>query len=170
MIKRLFLIVALACLGSIACRHASTAERPWGQGYETQAGYMQPDHGWVYYWMLSNLLFQSPQPTYHIYQAPIGYPVTYRPWMPRVERTVTAPAPIAAPSGSTTRRTGGFSSVATPTTAPARSATPTRSSGGFTPAASPPPPSAAPTRSSGGFASRPASTPTRSSGGFSRRK
>lgn len=137
-------------------------EAPWGQGYESQQGYMQPDHGWFYYWMAYHVLFSNPQPTYHVYVVPPGLPSTYRPWTPTYRPTTAAPS-VASP-----RSSGGFS------TRPSPASPSPRSSGGFsTPKASPSP------RSSGGFSggsSRPSSAPRsspssspRSSGGFGKR-
>lgn len=175
-------IIVILASGVSCRRQPQYAERPWGQGYDTPQGqYMEPDHGWFYYWMMSRVLMQSTQPTYHVYLPPPGYPVYYRPWQSRdyyrdtsgrfVQRpTPVAPRPDPRRDGGFTPRTspdprssGGFAKPAPPAANP-------RSSGGFT---RPAPPAANP-RSSGGF-SRPSSSPKpssspRSSGGFSKKK
>lgn len=166
--RKLIVVLAIVAIGVVACRPQPQyyAERPWGQGYETQQGYMQPDHGWFYYWMLYHT-FQNPQPTYHVYQAPIGYPPAYRPWHGQAPRVYVTPPSILPPS-PTTRSSGGFSQSATPAAPP----TTTRSSGGFSGFSRPATTSPPATRSSGGFSSprvttSSPSTTTRSSGGFS---
>lgn len=173
-------------------RMQARAERPWTQGYETPQGYMQPDHGFLYYWMMTSLL-REPQPTYHVYVPPPSYPREYRPWLhyDRETRAVYTPTqwraveearrPRPAPAPVSDRTTGGFSappSRSTPSAAPS-----SRTSGGFSrepsrPAARPdrttggfsqPAPSS---RTSGGFSSRPpdkpSAPPSRTSGGFSK--
>jgi len=147
-------VVMAALIVSCNRRPVTTAERPWGQGYETSAGYMQPDHGFMYYWMMNRLLWQDARPTYHVYYPPAGYPSYYRPWRTDIPNTVTYRPPTAV---TPARTSGGFSSHPT-TPSP-------RSTGGFSPSSSP---SAAPSpsRSTGGFSSSPASSP-RSTGGFS---
>lgn len=154
-------------------------ERPWGQGYDTPTGqYMQPDHGFFYYWMWTQVLRSNVQPTYHVYLPPGGAPTWYRPWHEReyyrdsTGRFTKRPAPAPSSGGFTTSKpawssspsyskpnSGGFNRSTKPTySAPSRP-----SSGGFSA------PRSAPSRpSSGGFSSRP-STPSRpSSGGFRR--
>jgi hypothetical protein len=175
-------VLIISC--SRTARLQARAERPWDQGYETPQGYMQPDHSFFYYWMMTST-FRQPQPSYHLYVPPPDYPSHYRPWLDydRTTRTVRERPRAAAPAASSytpreapTRDNGGFAPKAAP-----RRETPTRDNGGFsrsTPAARP-----APTRDTGGFApkappraappraapSRPAPSrpaPTRSSGGF----
>ncbi len=172
-------VVVLSAVLLSACRRQTVvvAERPWGSGYETSAGYMQPDHGWFYYYMMNRMFWQDTRPSYHIYAPPAGYAPTYRPWYhDDVRYRVSTPAP---PSAATPARTsGGFvpaSSVPTRRSggfAPAPQV-PTRTSGGFAPAPSAKtaqtpsrPAQAAPTRTSGGFSRPSSSAPSRTSGGF----
>lgn len=146
----------------------------WGQGYDSpQTGlYMQPDHGYWYYYMLSHM-WMSPTPTYHIYVPPAGYPNSYRPWHQMVYTAV--PTFTASPTAGVPPRTsGGFSTSDRPSPSTSTPGASPRTSGGFSrppvpkfeqPAQSYP---SAP-RTSGGFSSsRPSggSSP-RSSGGFS---
>lgn len=162
--RKVTVVVAALLLLSACSRQPRQAEAPWGQGYETQSGYMQPDHGWFYYWMLYHVLWSNPQPTYHVYVVPPGMPPTYRPWTPTYRATTSAAAPRATVTSP--RTSGGFS-------APSPASPSPRNSGGFSrPSASPSPSP----RSSGGFSSRPSSSPRsspssspRSSGGFGKR-
>lgn len=164
-------LLLLLCVGIVgaACRQVPPT---YGQGYETTQGYQQPDHSYFYYWMMYNVLLSNPQPTYHVYLPPQGYPVTYRPWQPAPRQPTYAIPPTTyrplAPNSP--RSTGGFSSSPTPPPPPPAFTSP-RTSGGF----SPPRPASAPPsspRSSGGFSTpRPPSAPTapRTSGGFSKK-
>lgn len=157
--------VTLCALLISACRPTYHAERPWGQGYETSAGYMQPDHGWAYYYLMNRLLWQDVSPTYHVYVPPPGYAPSYRPWY-RESRGPVRQAP-SPPANAVTpaRATGGFTRApAAPQPSP-RVTAPSRTSGGFSKPAAPPP-----SRTSGGF-SKPSSPATsRTSGGFSKPK
>lgn len=158
--KRLILIVAvLSVSGACSRQPPRPVQAEWGQGYETQQGYMQPDHGWLYYWMMYHVFFSQSQPTYHVYMPPAGMPSTYRPWRP-----TSAPVPMTARPATpnvSPRTSGGFSAPA-----PVKPSGPPRSSGGFSaPRATPAP---AP-RTSGGFSSTPRSSSSgssRTSGGF----
>jgi hypothetical protein len=155
----------------------------YAQGYESPTGYMQPDHSYLYYWMLyhSTMGMYQPQPVYHVYMIPPGYPSDYRPWRANEYARDTSGRFVRRPPAATPARTsGGFSQ-------PAQSQAPSRTSGGFsrpapiqTPASrtsgefSPPavPASTPATRTSGGFdqpkTTPPASSAPRASGGFSR--
>lgn len=142
---------------------------PPGQGYETPAGYMEPDHSWVYYWTMNQLLLQDRRPSYHVYVPPPSYPATFRPWhddTPYRPKRVYVPAPEPAPYVPT-RTNGGFASP--PSQPSQRAVAPTRQNGGFTHEERNYTPSA-PSRTSGGFstASKPApAAPSRTNGGFS---
>lgn len=163
------------------------AER-WTTGYETPQGYMEPDHGVVYYWLLTRVLARDAAPSYHVYVPPPNYPAHYRPWQDdSAYRPRYVPPPDTAPAP--TRRSGGFSttpdatSPAGPTrhdggfSQPATVTRPTRESGGFstTPQKAAPADRTPATRTSGGFSGSKATpapkaapaAPTRSSGGFS---
>lgn len=170
--KRVMLGVVLAFVVAVSVGCSAPQQQQWGQGYEAQNGYMQPDHGWFYYWMLyhATVGMYEPRPTYHIYIPPAGYPREYRPW--RNVQSYSgypydrAPKPVKPASGATPARTsGGFST-------PAPKPQDNRSTGGFAkPAAAPPPAS----RTSGGFSSpnpppAPPKAQPRTSGGFSRSK
>lgn len=170
MSKKLIVATALALvvlLGTAACSPPVQST----QGYESPQGYQEPDHSWLYTYMLYNLTFGSYQPSYHVYVVPSGYPSYYRPWYPSPTYRPTYQAPVyTAPPRVDTRTTGGFQNA--PKTNTVAPGTTTRTSGGFSPA---PTPAASP-RQSGGFSapstpSAPRSTytppPTRSSGGFS---
>jgi hypothetical protein len=161
-------LLLIVLVGS-ACR---TAPAYVATGYETDQGYMQPDHSAAYYWLMyhSTFGFYRPYVSYHVYTPPMGYPSTYRPWY---GRTVTPS--YRYDSRTPARTSGGFSG-----TAPRSYATPSppaRSSGGFSTPRSysaPAPRSYAtpstPARSSGGFSaprSYSSPSPARSSGGFS---
>lgn len=168
-----------------ACRQPMH-QAQWGQGYEAEYTglqgappvYYQPDHSYLYSWMMYHMLFQNSAPTYHVYYPPVGYPPTYRPWQPPSPAVVRPTIPIAPPPSF--RTSGGFSETPSKKPDTLRSgggfATPVsktpdiRSGGGFSPPAAARP--AAPTpspRSSGGFSpTRPSSSP-RSSGGFGKR-
>lgn len=151
------LLTTVLLVTGISCRRPPPQA---GQGYESAQGYQQPDHSYLYYWMMYNVLFMHRQPTYHVYQAPRGYPPSYRPWQPApAAYGGTRPTYQTSPSP---RTTGGFSPTQTP-----RPSTSPRTTGGFS-TPTPAPRSSSP-RSSGGFSSspsRPSSSP-RSSGGFS---
>lgn len=94
-----FLLAVMLLIISLTVRPRAYAyaERPWGQGYETQVGYMEPDHGYLYYWMMYHVLWSNPQPTYHIYVPPVGYARTYRPWYPPPNPTIYQPATYSTP-------------------------------------------------------------------------
>jgi hypothetical protein len=183
--KRIVLAVILAT--TIGCG-GNQPQQQWAQGYESPNGYMQPDHGYFYYWMLYHTSFgmYQPQPVYHVYVIPQGYPSDYRPWRAREYMRDTSGRFVRRPPSAVTpaRSTGGFAnqsapgtftngtsdrhSIESPTTSPTD-----RKSGGF---AKPPNDSGVPSfevspdRKSGGFAKSAEATPTttRQSGGFAK--
>ena len=170
-IGTLFVVLVFGMLVQACARQPRVvvAER-WTQGYETQAGYMEPDHGFLYYWLLTRVMQREAAPTYHVYVPPPNYPAHYRPWQDdSAYRPRYVPPPDTAPAP--TRRSGGFS--ATPEPRAGAADAPTRHDGGF----SQPATVTRPTRESGGFSTTsqkaaPADrTPaTRTSGGFSEGK
>jgi hypothetical protein len=94
-----------------ACRSAPAYQ---ATGYETDAGYMQPDHTAFYYWVVYHTTFGYYQPsvTYHVYVPPAGYPATYRPWY---RASGTAPLQLRRSTASPNTRTGGGFSGTTST-------------------------------------------------------
>ncbi len=148
------------------------APTPWGVGYDSTQGYMQPDHSAFYYWMAYNMLWQNPTPTYHVYVPPAGYPASYRPWQADpIRPTYGGSQPTYTGAQTPARTSGGFSPRVVGDDQPAYSGaqTPARTSGGFSQAPSAPPSTS---RTSGGFSSAPpsrpstTSSPSRTSGGF----
>lgn len=163
--KKVLLVGAVVLTMLSAC--SSRPQQPYGQGYEGQDGYYQPDHSWFYYNLAyySTLGFYAPQPSYHVFVIPAGYPREYRPWQARDYardsdgRFVRRPPVVVVPRSQST---GGYSQSAAPS-----AATGSRSKGGYAP---PPPPSVAPSsRTTGGYASKaapPKAPDSRSSGGY----
>jgi hypothetical protein len=174
-VKRLILCLSLAAIILASALGSACSPAPVNvQGYETQSGYMQPDHGYFYYWLMyhATVGVYQPRVSYHVYVPPSGYPTTYRPWYSRPSVPSYAPS-YTRPYGAQTpaRTSGGFSglpSYSPPAVAPRGTQTPARTSGGFSSYAPRPSAPAAP-RASGGFsAPRPStSMPSRTSGGFS---
>ena len=168
MMKKKLLVLLTVTLAATACSRAPQPQ--WGQGYDSPQGqYMEPDHSYFYYWMMyhSTLGLYQPQPVYHVYVAPAGYPREYRPWQSREYvrdsggRFVRKPPPPPAPRSQTT---GGYSQ-SKPT-----AATPSRSTGGY--AQAPAPPVKASSQTSGGYTAKPPSTPpppksSQATGGYS---
>lgn len=162
-----FSTALLLTMGVMGCRTVSRAPVAYGTGYEGPVGYMQPDHGFFYYWMWSSLLLRPVAPSYHIYVPPAGYPASYRPWQPAIRPTLSPPTDVRRTggfSGGDSRRTGGFSwagrsSAATTSGSSMRS-------GGFSSS-----PSSSYLRSGGFSSSSPSSGSSyRSGGGFSGRR
>lgn len=163
---KIFAVIGLAVCLSLGCRKVPqqwTAEAPCTPQLQAelmitcQPGQMiQPDHSWVYYWMLLNT--GGPGRThvqYHVYQ-PLPQP-TYRPPPAAPQNLQINPSP---------RQTGGWwSSSPRPTTSSNPSP---RTSGGFQ-TVRPASPAPSSPRTSGGFrATPPARTSPRTSGGFHR--
>lgn len=134
----LWIVVAVLALGGVGC--GRKVPQQWTTGYEASAGYYQPDHSWLYYWVMMNIMQSSIQPSYSVYVPPAGYPPSYRPWMPAPKAAV-APLVNAQPA---TPGTGALSQK--PVTGAFRA------SSGFTPSAKTPAPSSGGSyRSSSGF-------------------
>lgn len=178
------IVLAILVNGCIR-RPPRPATLAWGQGYDQGTQYMEPDHGFMYYWMWNQVLRSTVvQPTYHVYVPPSGAPQGYRPWQQReyyrdsAGRFTKRPAPSSGGFSATPKPAWSSSPIYTPKASPSTPSYTKPSSGGFTqskPTYSAPrsvPSSSgfrsAPSRpSSGGFSSRPA--PSRpSSGGFKR--
>jgi hypothetical protein len=166
----------LAIFLGLTLNACSSAPAYQATGYETDAGYMQPDHRLLL--LLADVsrdrsASTSRRVSYHVYVPPSGYPTTYRPWYSRPSVPSYAPS-YTRPLRRTNARpdVGRLQRLAVlqPASrrhrgAPRRRA---RTSGGFSSYAPRPSAPAAP-RASGGFsAPRPStSMPSRTSGGFS---
>jgi hypothetical protein len=143
------LLLSLLLVGFSACGRRVPDQ--WTQQNNQGGQVYQPDHSWLYYYMMYSLLDRQVQPTYHVYNPPPVY-----------RAPVYTPRPVQPQTSSPSR--SWFSSSPRPSTA-----SPYRSGGGFS--ARPSKPSSGSYRSGGGFSAPRSSggSSFRSSGGFSSR-
>ena len=98
--KKIFVSIAILGMLVVAGCKRDEAKKPqadWSQDKVVNGQQMQPDHSFLYYWIMYHFFFSNPQPTYHVY-------------MPSSASPAPAVRPTTVSTPSYFRSSGGFGS------------------------------------------------------------